>query len=41
MALWHQVKAEVIAELNLQRHRASNDALVIQLTFQRTRALTG
>jgi hypothetical protein len=34
-ARWHEIKAEVQAELNLQRHRASHDARVLQMTFQR------
>ncbi len=37
MACWHDVKAVVSAELNLTRHRASNDAFVVQETFRRTR----
>lgn len=32
---WHATKNEVLAELNLTRHRASNDARVLQLTLQR------
>ena len=38
MALWHRTQRQVIAELNLQRHRASTDAMVVQETYQRTRA---
>ena len=33
MAHWHSIKDEVINDLNLTRHRASNDALIIQQTF--------
>ena len=36
MAFWHKTKLEVIADLNLIRHRASNDAWIIQETYQRT-----
>jgi hypothetical protein len=34
-ARWHQTKDEVIKEFNLQRHRASSDAKVIQETLSR------
>lgn len=34
-ARWAEVKAQVIAELNFTRHRASNDARVLQLTLAR------
>ena len=37
MAVWHEVKAQVIAELALTRHRASFDAMIIQETYFRTR----
>ncbi len=37
MAVWHEVKAQVIAELALTRHRASFDAMIIQETWCRTR----
>lgn len=37
MALWHEVKDQVIEDLDVTRHRASNDAFVIQETFRRTR----
>jgi hypothetical protein len=36
MAIWHQVKTEVEQELNIARHRASHDALIIQKTYIRT-----
>lgn len=39
VAQWHPTKDAVIEELNLDRHRASWDALIIQETFKRTRAL--
>jgi hypothetical protein len=32
---WHDCKEAVIAELQLPRHRASTDARVLQLTYQR------
>jgi DNA polymerase III epsilon subunit-like protein len=34
-ARWDAIKADVQAELNLQRHRASHDARVMQMTYQR------
>ncbi|MCX9158068.1 GNAT family N-acetyltransferase [Niveibacterium sp. 24ML] len=34
---WHDTKAQVEAELHIERHRASNDARVLQLTLQRLR----
>ena len=37
-ACWDSVKADVHAELNLQRHRASHDARILQLTYQRLMA---
>ena len=37
-ANWHGVKEQVARELSLQRHRASSDARVLQLTLQRVRA---
>jgi hypothetical protein len=36
MALWHDTKDKVLAEGNIIRHRASNDAWVIQETYRRT-----
>ncbi len=36
MAQWHDVKNAVLAESKLIRHRASNDAWVIQQTFKKT-----
>ncbi len=32
---WHQTKAEVTAELNIRRHRASGDARILQETWRR------
>jgi len=34
---WHLIKAEISAERGAQRHRASADARLLQLTFQRLR----
>jgi hypothetical protein len=34
---WHVVKQQVVQELGMQRHRASTDARVLQLTLQRLR----
>lgn len=39
MAIWQDEKRKVIADLNVNRHRASVDAWVIQETFIRTRAI--
>lgn len=36
-AMWHTTKNLVEQELNIKRHRASVDAKVLQLTWQRTR----
>jgi len=35
LAIWDATKAQVIQELHLPRHRASNDALIIQETYRR------
>jgi hypothetical protein len=35
---WHVVKERVARELRLERHRASSDARVLQMTLQRLRA---
>ncbi|RFO96755.1 hypothetical protein DIC66_12135 [Rhodoferax lacus] len=35
---WHQIKAQIGSERGAQRHRASADARVLQLTFQRLRS---
>ena len=35
--LWHTVKAQISSERGVQRHRASADARVLQLTLQRLR----
>lgn len=36
---WHQVKADIVRERGHQRHRASADARLLQLTLLRLRAL--
>lgn len=33
--VWHQVKEQVASEIGPQRHRASSDARLLQLTYQR------
>ena len=33
MVIWHVTKNQVEQELNIARHRASNDALIIQQTY--------
>jgi hypothetical protein len=35
--LWHQIKAQIADEQGTQRHRASTDARLLQLTLQRLR----
>ncbi|NBX22087.1 MAG: hypothetical protein EBR58_12270, partial [Betaproteobacteria bacterium] len=35
---WHVVKSQIASERGTQRHRASSDARLIQLTLQRIRA---
>jgi hypothetical protein len=37
MNLWHETKSDLIREQNLERHRASIDAFVIQETYVRPR----
>jgi hypothetical protein len=36
---WHEIKDKVTLDLALERHRASNDALIIQETYRRTRLM--
>ncbi|MBT5230515.1 MAG: hypothetical protein HOM11_09600 [Methylococcales bacterium] len=38
--IWDQCKLDIIEQLKLERHRASNDALIIQQTYIRTLQLT-
>ena len=40
MEIWHDKKTKIIKKFNLERHRASIDAFIIQETFVRTRAMT-
>lgn len=40
MTIWTDVKTDVISDLNLTRHRASHDALIIQETYHRTQKMT-
>ena len=37
MEIWHSTKDLVVEEMQLKRHRASYDALVIQEAYMRTR----
>jgi hypothetical protein len=39
MGVWHETKDRLTSELKLTRHRASNDALIIQETFKQTLAI--
>lgn len=39
-ALWSTIKETMILESGIHRHRAGEDARLLQLTFQRTRELT-
>lgn len=36
MSIWHETRDQVTKELNMTRHRASNDARIIQETYNRT-----
>ena len=36
---WHAVKAQISSERGVQRHRASSDARLLQLTLQRLRGI--
>lgn len=35
-SIWYETKAQVQEDLNISRHRASNDARILQLTWLRT-----
>ena len=39
-ALWSDTKEAMIAERGIHRHRAGEDARLLQLTYQHTRQLT-
>ncbi len=41
LALWHATREALVAEMGIRRHRASEDARLLQLTYQRTRELAG
>jgi hypothetical protein len=40
MAIWHETKDDLLAQTNITRHRASNDAWVVQETYRRTLSKT-
>ncbi len=40
MEIWHDTKDKVTEEMALKRHRASNDAFIIQTTWITTREMT-
>ncbi len=40
MAIWHVTKEEIVSTNQIQRHRASTDAMLIQETYVRTQQLT-
>ncbi|WP_160062229.1 hypothetical protein [Psychromonas sp. L1A2] len=40
MKIWHKTKDKIIIQSNIQRHRASNDAWVIQETYRQTHQLS-
>lgn len=40
MNIWHKTKDKIIMQSNIQRHRASNDAWVIQETYRQTHQLS-
>jgi len=40
MSIWHETKEEFMQKNNLHRHRASIDAMIVQETYIRTRALS-
>ncbi|WP_163560635.1 hypothetical protein [Halomonas sp. NO4] len=39
LALWHDTREALVAELGIHRHRAGDDARLLQLTYARTREL--
>ncbi|MCA1768650.1 MAG: hypothetical protein LC652_01410 [Halomonas sp.] len=39
LAIWHATREALMAEMGICRHRASEDARLLQLTYQRTREL--
>jgi hypothetical protein len=41
LSIWHPTKEQIADEVNLMRHRASNDAWIIQETYRQTLAAIG
>lgn len=41
LRLWQQTRDALVEELGIQRHRAGDDARLLQLTYARTRAAAG
>ncbi|PMR81854.1 hypothetical protein C1H70_03710 [Halomonas urumqiensis] len=41
LEIWHETREALIEELGIYRHRAGEDARLLQLTYQRTRELAG
>lgn len=41
MSIWQDTKNSVIAQMNIERHRASNDAAIIQETYRQTYVYKG
>ncbi|HEB28061.1 MAG TPA: hypothetical protein ENI05_09835 [Porticoccus sp.] len=41
LEIWHETKEQVIVEWGFERHRASNDALILQQTYYQTAAILG
>ena len=39
IAIWHETKNNLINELKITRHRASNDAYIVQQTWLKTKSL--
>eukprot|EP01086_Lenisia_limosa_P006139 TRINITY_DN2476_c0_g1_i2.p1 TRINITY_DN2476_c0_g1~~TRINITY_DN2476_c0_g1_i2.p1 ORF type:complete len:104 (-),score=8.20 TRINITY_DN2476_c0_g1_i2:313-624(-) len=39
MNQWHEVKSRLASQLDVKRHRASSDAMVIQQTYAKTLSL--
>ena len=40
IAVWKEMRDQVVSDLKVERHRASNDAWIIQETYVRTLAMT-
>jgi hypothetical protein len=39
LPFWHTCKEQVIYQCQFRRHRASNDARILQLTYQRSQQM--